>query len=240
MNIKLIASDPVAELKVYSAARGCYSNEDSYSTFQYNLFSDKDKIGKFIRGIVLSGHESVLEHAVFTFSIEGISRSCSHQLVRHRIASFSQQSQRYVEFDGDCELDNLFVVPPSIQAQPSLKGKFISACLDTLEVYDELRRALVDSGSTSEQAQEDARFILPNGAKTNITLTMNARELRHFFNQRMCKRSQWEIRELANKMHDILVPLYPNLFFKCGPNCVIDKCKEGKHSCGQPFQNQIS
>lgn len=398
MNVVLLASTPNPIDVIYVSAKGCYSDLPSYKI-------EKTNVDNFIKGIIDSGHESVLEHASFTFSIEGISRSCSHQLVRHRVASYclsgdtevytdcsnhsvkkrtvkqlydmpkqyrdmtflrsmneestelvsekivdviytgkkmlysvvdnlgnnilttrehrflttegwkhlselsegsqvytngqlayqskvstitsitevgiqdtydiimsgpnhnfigngfvvhnSQQSQRYVTFAGydpycctpeaedprtDYEFEKSvditeqsFVVPPSIKAIGREK-EFIDMCSEIAsEDYSVFVNKLLAAGYTKEQAQEDARYLLPNAAKTNITVTMNLRELRHFFNQRMCKRAQWEIRELAWEMHNIVKEISPILIYKSGANCMFGECKEGKHSCGEPY-----
>ncbi len=167
------------------------------------------------------GHLSVIEHASFTFSLEGISRSCTHQLVRHRIASFTQQSQRYVQLkDGD------FVVPETIQKNPEIQKLFEEKVKDLFSTYEKL----IDLGIPVE----DARFILPNAAKTNIMMTMNARELLHFFALRCCERTQWELSSVAWDMLKLVKKVAPLLFLKAGPSCVrLGHCPEGDLSCGR-------
>ena len=201
---------------------------------------------KTLKGALSSGHESVAEHASFTFAIEGVSRALSHQLVRHRMASYSQQSQRYVNMEG---FD--YVSPKSIESSnktvtymvyddetEGFNVKSIGIC----NAYDKimhdiafLYREMVEAGIP----EEDARYILPNACCTNIVVTMNARELRHFFKLRCCERAQWEIRELANKMLARCKEVAPVLFEKAGASCVATgKCPEGKRSCGKVKKGQ--
>jgi len=159
----------------------------------------------------------VIEHAYFTFSIEGASRAMTHQLVRHRIASYTQQSQRYVAYDT---LEN-YVTPSSIANNKEAKKTYDSTLEKISETYQNLLKM--------EIPKEDARFILPNAAKTNIMVTMNARELRHFFNVRCCARAQWEMREIAAEMLKQAKKATPALFENAGPNCVeLGYCPEGK------------
>jgi thymidylate synthase (FAD) len=163
------------------------------------------------------GHGSVIEHASFTFSVEGVSRAMTHQLVRHRIASYTQQSQRYVRYDT---LKN-YVVPPSIAENARARREFD----ETLKRISETYQNLLQLGIS----KEDARFILPNAAKTNIMVTMNARELRHFFNVRCCARAQWEMRQAATEMLMQVKKATPALFENAGPTCVeLGYCPEGK------------
>jgi thymidylate synthase (FAD) len=204
------------------------------------------------------GHASPTEHASFTFGIEGISRACSHQLVRHRIASYSQQSQRYV--DGT-KFD--FVTPPEIQNNPKALAAYEKALEVEAKAYKEIRDSLVagyiadflgeaQQGSDEEimesfkqsnkkqysaflkKANEDARFILPNASTTKIVCTFNARSLHNFFAHRCCNRAQWEIRAVANEMLRLCLEVAPNIFSYAGPSCVAEgKCPEGKMSCGK-------
>ena len=167
------------------------------------------------------GHLSVVEHAVFTFSVEGVSRALTHQLVRHRIASFSQQSQRYVSLK-----EPTFVTPPTVKGNPEAERAF-SETMDA--IWDAYRR-LEDMGIPAE----DARYLLPNGCTTNITVTMNARELLHLFSLRCCSRAQWEIREMAERMLELCREVSPVIFKDAGPPCVRGPCPEGKLSCGKP------
>ncbi|RJS78104.1 FAD-dependent thymidylate synthase [Candidatus Bathyarchaeota archaeon] len=178
---------------------------------------DLEKARQIIKRVTGYGHASVIEHASFTFSIEGVSRAMTHQLVRHRIASYTQQSQRYVTYDTF----EKYVTPPSIEENSEAKRIFNSALKKISETYHKLLEMGIP--------KEDARFILPNAAKTNIIVTMNARELRHFFNLRCCRRSQWEIRQVAIEMLKQAKNAAPSLFENAGPSCVeLGYCPEGK------------
>lgn len=168
-----------------------------------------------IRKVIEMGHESVLEHASFTFAVEGISRACSHQLVRFRVASFSQQSQRYC-FLGD---NFRYVTPATIPED----GRYEQL----METIGELYAAYVAEGVPAE----DARFILPNACETNIVITMNCRELLHVFALRCCVHAQWEIRAMAEEMLRLVKEIAPSVFEKAGPNCVRGFCTEGPRSC---------
>lgn len=175
----------------------------------------------FLRKVIGFGHLSVTEHANFTFSVRGISRACSHQLVRHRLASYTQQSQRYVKFKKE-ELE--YVTPKTIQ-KSKFNGEYEKMMKKISEFYEKLLK---------EVPAEDARYILPNAAKTNLTVTMNARELLHFFGLRLCERAQWEIRELAGRMLIEVKKVAPVLFEKAGPRCEkLGYCPEGELTCGR-------
>jgi thymidylate synthase (FAD) len=178
---------------------------------------DTETAKRKIRQVTGYGHASIIEHASFTFSLEDVSRSMTHQLVRHRIASYTQQSQRYVAYDTIGK----YVTPPSITRNVEAKKVFDETLERISDAYQKLLRMTIP--------KEDARFILPNAAKTNIMVTMNARELRHFFNLRCCARAQWEIREVAMEMLKQAKKAAPALFENCGPSCVeLEYCPEGK------------
>ena len=178
---------------------------------------DNETAKRKIKQVTGYGHASVIEHAYFTFSLEDVSRAMTHQLVRHRIASYTQQSQRYVTYDT---VEN-YVTPPSIAQNFQAKKIYDDALEKISEAYQKLLRMTI--------AKEDARFILPNASKTNIIVTMNARELRHFFNLRCCSRAQWEIREVATEMLKQAKKTAPGLFENSGPSCVeLGYCPEGK------------
>lgn len=186
-----------------------------------------------LRMALALNHESVAEHANFTFSIEGISRACSHQLVRHRLASYSQQSQRYVKMD-----DFDYVIPESIK--DSDKRIWMTSWEDWILMFKAYNSLMYEIQKTYEMMidagipEEDARYILPNACTTNIVVTMNARELRHFFRLRCCTRAQWEIRELANKMLELVKEVAPILFENAGSSCkATGRCPEGVRSCGK-------
>ncbi len=175
---------------------------------------------------------SPFEHASFTFAVEGISRACSHQLVRHRIASYSQQSQRYVSEESGFD----FVVPPIFKEDDVLNTLFKEAMEHSHKYYCKLLKELEKRGIKGESARQDARFVLPNAAETKIVITMNARELLHFFRVRCCSRAQWEIRALATEMLRLVKRVAPLLFKDAGPSCVVGKCPEGRFSCGKAGQ----
>lgn len=178
---------------------------------------DLETAKKIIKRVTGYGHTSVIEHASFTFSIEGVSRVMTHQLVRHRVASYTQQSQRYVAYNT---LEN-YIAPQSIASNVEAKKIFDDTLKSISEAYEKLLKMQIP--------KEDARFILPNAAKTNIIVTMNARELRHFFNLRCCARAQWEIREVATEMLRQVKKVAPVLFENAGPSCVeLGYCLEGR------------
>lgn len=173
-----------------------------------------------LKGAMASGHESVAEHAAFTFRVEEVSRVLLAQLTRHRLASYSVESQRY------CGVRPIWVVPPEVKA-----AGFEHAYLQQCEICYNLYGTMVAHGVPGE----DARYVIPESAVCNLVVTMNARELRHFFSLRMCNRAQWEIRELADSMYALCIGEAPALFMDCGPGCLTENgCPEGKRSCGHP------
>ncbi|MDY5679505.1 MAG: FAD-dependent thymidylate synthase [Candidatus Methanomethylophilaceae archaeon] len=215
MKVTLLACTQNADAICAAAGNSCYS-ESSSADIVDNIDSDK-----VLSRIVGMGHHSVIEHAVFTFSVEGVSRALTHQLVRHRVASYSQQSQRYV-FMGSAS----YVTPHTVEDN-----------LEASKVFDETMDAIWDAYRRLEEIgipPEDARYLLPNGCTTNITITMNARELLHFFSLRCCNRAQWEIREMADRMLEICREQSPVIFREAGPPCIRGPCPEGKKSCGKP------
>ena len=218
MKVTLITHTPEPEKIVASAAKLCYSSSD-IKTLMDGLTTEK--VETFIKKLTDLGHQSPLEHCTFTFGIEGISRALSHQLVRHRIASYSQKSQRYVK-EGQFE----YIIPPSIEKDGYASAVFEETMGRCQQVYD----LLLGIGIPAE----DARFVLPNACETKIVMTMNIRSLLHFFDERCCERAQWEIRQVANTMLDICKGVAPNIFAKAGASCVRGKCKEGKMCCGNP------
>ncbi len=180
---------------------------------------------KLIADLFRSGHLSTFEHVSFTFGIDGLSRVASHQLVRHRVASFSQQSQRYVKMSPDP--DNV-VVPPSVSKNPEAMRIYAEAVRHSQETYARLTEMGIP--------KEDARFILPHGHSTRLVMTMNARELHHFFGLRLCRRAQWEIHELARKMLALCREAAPVIFDMAGPSCIFGKCSEARN-CGKPYKD---
>ncbi|MDD5644460.1 MAG: FAD-dependent thymidylate synthase [bacterium] len=228
MKVVLLESTGDAVNIIYSACRQCYS-----SCFAADIFKDKKISARqksvFIKKIVASGHESPLEHAKFTFAVDGVSRALTHQLVRHRIASYSQQSQRYVKDENFN-----YIMPPVFETDAVLKKEYQSCMRMIGGCYSRLIRMLERKGIKGETANQDARFILPQGAETKIVVTMNCRELIHFFNQRCCARAQWEIRRLARDMLKICVKKLPEIFSGAGPKCeTLKYCPEGEFSCGR-------
>ena len=218
MNVQLLAHTPDPDKVVATAAKLCYSDSDINSLME-NL--TEEKTAKFIDMLVSIGHESPIEHVSFTFGIEGISRACSLQLVRHRIASYSQRSQRYV---SETQFD--YITPPLIESDPDLNAMYYEYMMRTQQFYD----YLVDHGIP----KEDARYILPNACSTSIVVTMNARSLFNFFKHRCCNRAQEETRNLANEMLRLCKEVSPQIFKYAGPSCVmLGRCPEGKMSCGK-------
>lgn len=216
MFVQLLQHTPEPERVVAAAARLCYSA----SSVDQLLEQGPQERARLLEKILSLGHFSVLEHASFSFGVEGVSRACSHQLVRHRLASFSQQSQRYVSHKKRFAA----VVPPTIAERPELLERYEQLFDEVHELY----RELLESGVPAE----DARFVLPNAAQTKLVLTMNARELLHFFNLRCCRRAQWEIRDMAIEMLRLARIAAPLLFAGAGPGCLASPCPEGTMACG--------
>ena len=241
MHVTLIAHTPFPEHTVASAARLCYS-PSTIDGIREGL--TEEKTAAFVDMLAEIGHESPIEHASFTFGIEGVSRSLLAQITRHRIASYSVQSQRYV-----AEKQFEYVLPPEIAAIPKAETIYRQAMDEDQRHYEELTAllkekhltAFLDSGlepkaaerAAEKKAIEDARFVLPNACTTKMIVTMNARSLINFFHHRCCSRAQWEIRELADRMLALCLEAAPHLFKKAGPPCVSGGCPEGKMSCGK-------
>ncbi len=241
MHVKLLAYTPDPERTVACAAKLCYAAADIDAVYD-GLTPEKTE--RFLHMLNSLGHESPVEHASFTFGIEGVSRSLLAQITRHRIASFSVQSQRYVK-----ESAFEFVTPPEIAALPQAAEEFRQAMEEDAVHYERLAAMLqkkheedllaqgLSPAEASKKAEkmaiEDARFILPNACATKMICTMNARELRHFFAHRCCNRAQWEIRELATRMLMLVREAAPLLFAQAGPPCLRGACPEGKMSCGK-------
>ena len=218
--VKLIAHTTQAERVVAAAAKLCYSTSPVGELFDG---LDDERIGGFLAKLRDSGHVSPFEHAGFTFAVEGVSRVATHQLVRHRIASYSQRSQRYVAANGvTC------VVPPEISRNEKAARVFGESLAASQAAYEKL--------SALGVPREDARFILPHGLETAIIVTMNARELLHFFELRLCRRAQWEIRGVARMMLSLALSEAPRLFEDAGPSCVRGACPE-RDSCEKPYKN---
>ena len=220
MQVLLLSHTPNPDELVAAAARLCYRDIPASDLLQ----SESENLSrKLIADLFRSGHTSTFEHVSFTFGIDGLSRVASHQLVRHRMASFSQQSQRYVKMTPDPEA---VVIPPAVKANPEA----LKAFQDCVKAAQDTYTQLVSMGIP----KEDARFILPHGHSTRLVLTMNARELHHFFSLRLCRRAQWEIHELARKMLVLCREIAPVLFEKAGPSCIFGHCDEAR-SCGKTY-----
>ena len=227
-NVQLLRYTPAPEETVSMAARLCYSSSTIDEIAQGVQKKDQ---AKYLERLIEMGHLSCIEHASFTFGIEGVSRSLLAQLTRHRLASFSVQSQRYVgKVSHDGETFD-YIIPPSIQKK---KNEDVKRFQDQMSQMQEWYNQWVDAlGGEGEHSFEDARFVLPNAAGTRIIMTMNARELHHFFSMRCCNRAQWEIRAMAWTMLEQVNRAAPHLFVGVGPGCLRGSCPEGKKSCGQ-------
>nr|WP_319488450.1 FAD-dependent thymidylate synthase [uncultured Caproiciproducens sp.] len=239
--VTLITYTPDPEKTVAQAAKLCYSPA-SIETISDGL--TEDKVASFVDMLAEIGHESPIEHASFTFGIEGVSRSFLAQMTRHRIASYSVQSQRYVT-----ETCFEYVVPPEIEAIPEAKAEFLLAMEEDQCHYEKLtsllkskhKQELLAAGqdeksadrTAQKQAIEDARFVLPNACDTKMVCTFNARSLYNFFSVRCCNRAQWEIRGVAIEMLRLVREVAPHLFKHSGPSCLRGSCQEGKMSCGK-------
>ena len=241
MKVNIIAHTPEPEKVISMAAKLCYSPV-GVDEIEKNLTDES--VDKFINMLMSMGHESPLEHVSFTFAVEGISRACSHQLVRHRIASYSQQSQRYVKLD-----QFEYIIPKEIEKIDEAKKVFIDAMKKDQEDYDKLvdilfnkhYKKLVQQGKDEKKAKkdaekkaiEDARYVFPNACETKIVFTMNVRSLYNFIEHRTCERAQWEIRDLATQMLKKLREISPVLFNNKGAKCIKGPCPEGKMTCGE-------
>jgi thymidylate synthase (FAD) len=223
MKVNLIEYTKNPERVVAMAARLCYS---PIGAEELSEKMTEEQVNKLVGKIVSLGHASTLEHVSFTFAAEGISRVLSHQLVRHRIASYSQQSQRYVS-----EHDFEYILPPTIAADIKAKEKFEQLMGQIRSTYDEL----VSLGV----AKEDARYVLANATETKVVMTFNARSLQHFLELRCCNRAQWEIRQMANMMLVEVKKVAPLLFKNAGASCVVTgRCPEGAMTCGR-FEEMV-
>lgn len=244
LKVTLLEHTPNPERLVAAAAKLCYSSSDIDGLLEG---LNPEKTEKFIEHLMSLGHESPIEHVSFTFGIEGVSRALLAQITRHRIASFSVKSQRYV-----MENQFAYVTPPEIAECPEAKEFFDEVMEEIQQKYDRLAEILqknhyermigegVDEKTASRQSEklaiEDARFVLPNGCETKMIVTMNARSLYNFFRLRCCTRAQWEIRELATQMLLLVREVAPVLFSNAGPSCVSGPCKEGSMTCGKAVE----
>lgn len=224
MHVSLLYHTPEPQRAVATAARLCYAPVGAFELME-NM-SD-EQANKVLATIMKSGHFSALEHATYTFAVDGVSRALTHQLVRHRLASFNQQSQRYVTYSADPEI----VLPATIAASPEALAAFNTAIDVAYATYAELIEAGIPA--------EDARYVLPNACISKIVITMNIRELLHFFEVRCCHRAQWEIQDLANRMLALVEPTAPFIFMDAGAACRRGPCTEGKMTCGEPFEKVV-
>ncbi len=220
MDVRLLYHTPEPERAVAAAARLCYAPVGAAELLE--KLSDA-AVRRVLKTILTSGHLSALEHASYTFAIDGVSRALTHQLVRHRLASYNQQSQRYVRYDEP----PAFIEPSSVANDADAHDHFRSATEVAFDAY----RALIERGVPAE----DARYVLPNAMETKIVVTMNVRELLHFFELRCCKRAQWEIRALALAMLELVLSTAPYIFMDAGASCRRGPCREGKMTCGDPY-----
>lgn len=241
LHVELLQYTGDPERVVSAAAKLCYSSS-GVADILHGL--DDEAVQSFLKKLMDMGHESPIEHVSFTFGIEGVSRSLLAQITRHRIASYSVKSQRYVK-EGQFE----FITPPAIAADSEAHELYLASMQNAQDVYNQLADRLsaryyeeyIQEGTPEKNARrqaekraiEDARFVLPNACETKMIVTMNARSLLNFFHHRCCSRAQWEIRDLANEMLRLVRAVAPTLFAYAGPSCLAGPCPEGKMSCGK-------
>lgn len=235
--VELLAHTPEPEKLVAAAAKMCYSNAGVQGVMDQLT---PEKTEKFLQMLMSMGHESPLEHVSFTFGLEGVSRSLLAQLTRHRIASYSVKSQRYVN-EGTFE----FVTPPEIAQNPEAHALYQKTMTDINDAYLKLTATLrsvheqtLPPSAAEKKAIEDARYVLPNACETKLIVTMNVRSLHNFFAHRCCERAQWEIRAVADQMLSLVKRVAPTLFAASGPPCVKGACPEGKMSCGKILEKR--
>ncbi|OGP55911.1 MAG: FAD-dependent thymidylate synthase [Deltaproteobacteria bacterium RBG_13_52_11] len=234
LQVKLLEMSERPLSLLYVAYRQCYSPRWAGDMWEED--AGEGRKDAFLREMMRSGHDSPLEHVKFTFAIAGVSRALTHQLVRYRVASYSQQSQRYVDMRHFG-----YVIPPSIAGDETLRAEFERCMAEIQQSYQDLLARFGEKGIVGERAHEDARFVLPQAAETKIVVTMNCRELLHFFSQRCCQRAQWEIRALANRMLELCQEKLPPVFENGGARCErLGYCPEGKFSCGRfPLKEEV-
>ena len=233
LKVKLLAHTENPERIIATAAKLCYSSSDIEHIHEG---LDEEKTESFIQRLMDLGHESPTEHVTFTFGVEGVSRALLAQITRHRIASYSVKSQRYVT-EGQFQ----YIVPPAIKDDKKASEIYVQTMEYLQKQYDELTDILkkkhIDEGMSEKAAEkvaiEDARFVLPNACETKIVMTFNVRSLMNMFRHRCCERAQWEIRAMADEMLKLVKDVAPTLFKYAGPPCVSGPCPEGKMSCGK-------
>jgi thymidylate synthase (FAD) len=232
LKVILIEHTPNPEKVIAASAKLCYSAVGIDDIIEG---LNEKRTEEFLGKLMSYGHMSPIEHVSFTFGVEGVSRSLTHQLVRHRIASYSQQSQRYVKLN-----QFEYVIPPEIQEDDDAKAIFVKAMEDSQHSYDELVQILKEKYikrgmkelTAEKKAIEDSRYVFPNACETKIMITMNVRSLINFFEHRCCNRAQWEIHSLADEMLKLVRSIAPILFKNIGPLCLKGKCPEGTMTCG--------
>lgn len=224
MHVELLYHTPDPERAIATAARLCYAPVGATELMET---MPEERVRSVLATVIKSGHLSTLEHASYTFAVDGVSRALTHQLVRHRIASFNQQSQRYVKF-----ADGVPVVKPGTVTDNDEASRIFDETVDAIEAA---YARLLELGVPAE----DARYLLPNAAESKIVITMNVRELLHFFSLRCCNRAQWEIREMAHRMLELARPTAPYIFLDAGASCVRGACPEGKMTCGRPYPKVV-
>lgn len=266
LNVKLLSYTQNPELLIATSGKLCYSASDIEALMEKQT---PEMVERFVNMLVDMHHESPLEHVSFSFAIEGVSRSLTHQLVRHRIASYSQQSQRYVNLDKSFN----YIVPKRIEERRYIEQRFEKAMEDAFEHYVAISRMLLESfmyefyienideyspdapiefieevmvrdykkeyNAMIKKAIEDARAVLPNACETKIVCTMNLRTLINFCKHRCCRRSQDEIHALAWAMKEEVNKVAPLLAKSLGATCQFGKCNEGKMCCGKPFPKVV-
>lgn len=241
MKVEILSCTPDGEKLIAAAAKLCYSSAE-ISDLWDGLTPEKTE--RFLTMLGDLGHASPFEHVSITFGIEGVSRAVLAQITRHRIASFSVQSQRYVNKE-----QFTYIIPPAIEECEEAKEEFLKAMEEDRQHYIRLAeiltekhvKRLIAEGMDEKQAQkvaskqafEDARGVLPNACDTKIIMTMNVRSLYNFFSLRCCNRAQWEIRQLATEMLRLARNTYPLLFAHAGPPCLKGRCPEGSMTCGK-------
>lgn len=257
MKVMLLTNLSDLERNVAFAARLCYMS-DGTNPIEYLEKMPKATIHKQINLLANVGHESPIEHAQVTFYIEGVSRVLLAQLTRHRHASYSVQSQRYVKLIGEDGMD-MVIKPPAIAENEEANAIFVKSVTEAIDAYNKIADILSDKyfneliadvdeevrdselyrkqmhDKAEKLAIEDARYVLPQAIKTRLEMSMNARSLKNFFALRCCNRAQWEIRELATAMYTLCVKEAPYLFSDMGPSCCSrsGRCSEGHMSCGK-------
>lgn len=246
MNVELLQYNPDCEKIIAAAAKLCYSSSKIEGILNG---LDEENTKSFIERLMSMGHESPIEHIAFTFGIEGVSRSLLAQFTRHRMASYSVKSQRYVN-----EAKFEYVIPPEIEKNPTTKRLFEEAMADDVKKYNAIADVLakkhyeefIAQGKDDKTAKrlaekkaiEDARYVLPNACETKIIATFNARSLLNFFSERCCERAQWEIRDMACRMLELVKEAAPTVFKYAGPPCISGACPEGQMSCGKAAEKR--